>query len=176
MNSTTRISVSTPAAPPLVPAGSAQEVGTALPAAPVRRTIALLENELTAPMYRHGKANGAAAAIGSNVLEQLRVLRGAESTQLSLALTRGGWWMETFSQLLTVSDQPFFPPHITITPENEVAFEWWSGDKKLTIYAAEGGMQLVRVWGADIFDEMEHALLDSPYKALSTWQWLLSNG
>ena len=96
-----------------------------------------------------------------------------ETMRLSVALMRARWWLETFSELLAVRRLPFLPPHITVNPEEEVVFEWWREERKLTMYATREDLQYVRVWGVDISDDMDHGLLDSTKKAESTWRWLL---
>ncbi len=38
--------------------------------------------------------------------------------------------------------------------EGEVVFEWWHGNKKLTVYIGDDSAEYVQVWGTDRHSEM----------------------
>ncbi|MEM6838752.1 MAG: hypothetical protein AAF609_18095 [Cyanobacteria bacterium P01_C01_bin.120] len=58
--------------------------------------------------------------------------------------------------------------------DDEVVFEWWNGSKKITIYVEYESIQYIKVWGADIDNEMEDGEINSPAKMLDLWRWLFS--
>jgi hypothetical protein len=53
--------------------------------------------------------------------------------------------------------------------EGEPVFEWWSGEKKLTIYFQEHSAEYVKVWGSNVHSEMEDGDLGD---FLPLLQWL----
>lgn len=62
-------------------------------------------------------------------------------------------------------------PSVTASSFGEVVFEWWNRQKKLTIYVGPHETDYVKVWGADIEDEMETGAL-SNQRVLELLQWL----
>lgn len=63
-------------------------------------------------------------------------------------------------------------PAISLSADGEVVFEWWSNNKKLTIYIGEEAMEYVRVWGANIDSEMEDGTLELG-QFINLWAWLI---
>ena len=63
-------------------------------------------------------------------------------------------------------------PHVSASESGEVTFEWWSGNKKLTLYFDELHMEVIRVWGANINDEMKVIPLPHPTYFFDSWEWL----
>jgi hypothetical protein len=65
-------------------------------------------------------------------------------------------------------------PLLNISIENEIVLEWWHKEKKLTIYICPNTIDFIKVWGADMDDEMDDGLIDlSDNDAiLSLWQWI----
>ncbi len=63
-------------------------------------------------------------------------------------------------------------PHVSTSESGSVTFEWWSGDKKLTLYFDDLHMKVVRVWGEDINSEMD--IVDLPHVLWfgDVWAWL----
>lgn len=45
-------------------------------------------------------------------------------------------------------------PHISSTEAGEIVFEWWRGNRNLTLYLADDGAEYIEVWGPDIDNEM----------------------
>lgn len=65
-------------------------------------------------------------------------------------------------------------PHITLSENNEIVFEWWQGNKKITLYFGEGEPEYIKVWGTDIDDEMDSGPLTDGWNLTSLWLWLYS--
>ena len=66
-------------------------------------------------------------------------------------------------------------PLINSTDEAEVLLEWWRDERKLTFYAGESETSYVKVWGPDIYEQMEQGEMapqnfDSGLREL--WKWL----
>jgi hypothetical protein len=64
-------------------------------------------------------------------------------------------------------------PHISSSESGVATLEWWAKDKKLTIYADQAAPTYIKVWGADIDDEMEDGVLHNQ-SHLSLWRWLFA--
>jgi hypothetical protein len=67
---------------------------------------------------------------------------------------------------------PWRSPHISANEEGEISFEWWEGDRKLTLYVGSDAMQVVKVWGVHLFDEMDVVTLQSAAEFGPLWTWL----
>jgi hypothetical protein len=63
-------------------------------------------------------------------------------------------------------------PLATESPWGETVFEWWSGQRKLTVYYSPKRIEYIRVWGPDIDSEMETGTIDSPVGFARLWTWL----
>jgi hypothetical protein len=87
------------------------------------------------------------------------------------ALSRAAEWLEAMTDRQLVSWEA---PTISASPEGEVVFEWWFGERKLSVYFGEHEATLLRVWGSSIVDEMsEHDAADAG-ASIGTWSWLVS--
>lgn len=65
-------------------------------------------------------------------------------------------------------------PHITMSENNEIVFEWWHGNKKITLYFGDGEPEYIKVWGTDIDDEMDSGPVVEGWNLTSLWLWLYS--
>jgi len=64
----------------------------------------------------------------------------------------------------------FQDPFIAI--DGGTLLEWWNGERKLTISPDGPGFHYIKVWGPNIFNDMEDGKLDeSNYK--DVWAWLM---
>lgn len=53
--------------------------------------------------------------------------------------------------------EPSGAPHLGFDELGNVTLEWWRGPRKITLYPAE--RMLLKVWGANVNDEMEEVAL-----------------
>jgi hypothetical protein len=65
-------------------------------------------------------------------------------------------------------------PHITLSENNEVVFEWWQKNKKITFYFGDGEPEYIKVWGTNIDNEMDSGPLTDGWNLTSLWLWLYS--
>ncbi|MEH2596872.1 hypothetical protein V1278_003785 [Bradyrhizobium sp. AZCC 1577] len=65
-------------------------------------------------------------------------------------------------------------PHITLSENSEIVFEWWHGNKKITLYFGDGEPEYIKVWGTDIDNEMDSGALTDGWNLTSLWLWLYS--
>lgn len=71
----------------------------------------------------------------------------------------------------SATSQPWSAPHVSANEEGHVVFEWWVGEKKLTIYVRNNKITFIKVWGSNIDDDMEDGCVtDAGFPKL--WQWL----
>lgn len=64
-------------------------------------------------------------------------------------------------------------PHLSSSEAGAITIEWWSRDKKLTIYAEAGEPSYIKVWGTDIDNEMEDGVVGQQ-DPVSLWRWLVA--
>lgn len=65
-------------------------------------------------------------------------------------------------------------PHVSADEEGNVAFEWWKGQKKLTVYVSPGAVEYVKVERANSSLEMKDGSIEAPGDRLTLWNWLRS--
>jgi hypothetical protein len=177
MNQVQRISIRTAglSLPPAANADDADKENTALVSSrPARMTKQLVDWASTAMPDSVGKNNKEAASVGSNAIDRLRITHGAQSQGLSLALMRAQWWLATFAELAAVHALEFAAPHVTASQDDEVVLEWWRGERKLTVYVTSSAIEYVRVWGTDMFDEMDDGEVAPGTDPSSIWRWLVN--
>lgn len=63
-------------------------------------------------------------------------------------------------------------PHRSESPWGDVVFEWWYGDKKLTIYFGHEHIEYVKVWGDNIDEEMDDGTIADHSGFDELWRWL----
>ncbi|MCK1629675.1 hypothetical protein [Bradyrhizobium sp. 162] len=63
-------------------------------------------------------------------------------------------------------------PHITLSENNEIVFEWWNDHKKITLYFGDDEPEYIKVWGTDIDNEMDSGPLPGGWNLTALWLWL----
>ncbi|RUR71288.1 hypothetical protein EJP67_30010 [Variovorax guangxiensis] len=63
-------------------------------------------------------------------------------------------------------------PQVSASEDGEVIFEWWSDERKVTLYFAPESMEVVRSWGTNIDTEMDQSSLPSLDAFADVWIWL----
>ncbi len=81
---------------------------------------------------------------------------------------------KSYQELIEKSGLVWLEPHTTKTEENE-----YFSKNKLSIYVNKDKIEYIKVWGINIFNEMEECLLDHHYqegkdKMVELWNWLIS--
>lgn len=84
------------------------------------------------------------------------------------------WVLRMFVSAHAASRHSWIYPHVTASADGEVVFEWWKGQRKLTVYISSIGAEYVRVWGTNIQDEMSEGDISSPRECTSGWKWLIA--
>lgn len=77
--------------------------------------------------------------------------------------------LDTANQLMNkiysiVKDNSFLldKPLINITEQQEIVLEWWNKNKKITIYISDKTIDYIKIWGANMDNEMEYNSIDLP--------------
>lgn len=70
------------------------------------------------------------------------------------------------------SRSPWIKPNVIADGEGDVVFEWWHGQRKITVYVSPTSAEYIKVWGANIFDEMEDGILRNSSERRALWNWL----
>lgn len=81
-------------------------------------------------------------------------------------------WIEGFYEDILTTDSAWIDPHVIADAHGSVVFEWWEGQKKLTIYASAKTVEYVKVWGPDIFSDMEDGEVGGVEDRRALWRWL----
>lgn len=55
-------------------------------------------------------------------------------------------WLTDLSQIVARTHLPWHDPHITATPDGDILFEWWRGERKLSVYAAGDEIAYIMTW------------------------------
>jgi hypothetical protein len=98
----------------------------------------------------------------------------SSAPQLPAATTvRAEKWLDCLEQVIIYGQMRWWAPLINVSPNDEIVFEWWNGEKKLVIYIEEDSADYIQVWGADIDDEMSDGQANSLEKIDDLWHWLL---
>jgi len=62
-------------------------------------------------------------------------------------------------------------PHISASEDGEIAFEWWNGNRKLTVYVGPQHLTYIKSRGPHVVNDMEDGVL--PEDGISSlWAWL----
>jgi hypothetical protein len=65
-------------------------------------------------------------------------------------------------------------PLVNITFEHEIVLEWWNKSKKITVYVSEEAIDYIKVWGADMDDEMAEGSINLNDDLTDLSQWISS--
>lgn len=74
-------------------------------------------------------------------------------------------------QVLGARNLAWNEPHVSLNEDGDVVFEWWNGEKKLTLYVGEKVTEYLSSWGPDIDQQMYAGELNG--NLLQLWQWFL---
>ncbi len=67
----------------------------------------------------------------------------------------------------------WFAPSIIADAFGNVVFEWWEDGRKLTVYVTPTVAEYVKVWGPDMFSDMEDGDIEGAEDRRALWRWLV---
>ena len=89
------------------------------------------------------------------------------------AIGLGTAWICSLHQAAIDASKPWFDPLITASEEGEIVFDWWRGEKRLTVYVNERGATYSRLWGTPPSLQTDDSEVDKHAEQLRLWQWLV---
>jgi hypothetical protein len=81
-------------------------------------------------------------------------------------------WIRNIYEDTLTANGAWIPPHVIADAHGNVVFEWWEGYKKLTVYVSPDTVEYVKVWGPDMFSDMEDGELARAEDHRTLWRWL----
>lgn len=81
-------------------------------------------------------------------------------------------WIEDLYEDTLTAERGWTLPHVVANADGNVVLEWWEGRKKLTIYVHPETVEYVKVWGPDIFSDMEDGEVEGAEDHRMLWRWL----
>ncbi len=88
------------------------------------------------------------------------------------AVTQACDWITRLFVMTVVTGLPLIAPNVTAGPDGEVVFDWWRGDKSLTVYVEAQDTQFLRATGSEPGAEMVDGSAESVDTCISLWSWL----
>ena len=98
---------------------------------------------------------------------------GSEAPRLE-AIANAEARLPELYRLATV-DGVWREPHISASEDGEITFEWWSDDRKVTMYFGADRLEIIRVWGSNIDSEMDLQPVPTLDGFPAVWAWLYGN-
>lgn len=84
-------------------------------------------------------------------------------------------WIKKMYNDVFFSLKSWQSPHITASEDGEVLFEWWHGDKGLSVYIESSSRTyFIKDWGPDIVSQMEDGEANSSNIRRNLWSWLVA--
>ena len=83
------------------------------------------------------------------------------------------WIRSLYEEVEEASTGEWINPLVVADAHRNVVFEWWKGHKKLTVYVTPTGVEYVKVWGPDIFSEMDDGDIKGAEDRRKLWNWLM---
>ena len=84
--------------------------------------------------------------------------------------------VDDFRKICQEENLPWIEPLITEDRDDELAglvYEWWHGERKLTLYCSKALTWALQVSGTSIESDMVETYLGHPDELKTLWLWLL---
>lgn len=88
------------------------------------------------------------------------------------AVRYASFWIGELYEDALATGKRWLEPHVIADAHGNVVLEWWEGRKKLTIYISPEIVEYVKVWGPDIFSDMEDGEVEGTEDHRTLWRWL----
>jgi hypothetical protein len=88
------------------------------------------------------------------------------------AVTRAIPWIRDMYRDALKTGREWQDPHVTADEDGDVMFEWWNGERGLTIYISEESSSYIIDWGTNITSEMDDGEASTSEKRRELWSWL----
>ncbi len=81
--------------------------------------------------------------------------------------------LEALGRFVEQQSLHWLEPSLSNTPEGEVSIEWNQLPKSVTVYVNAGNIEVLRAWGPDMDQDMEHLEVASKDHLLEAYRWLI---
>lgn len=82
--------------------------------------------------------------------------------------------LTSLAALVAGEHSPWIHPHISASPFGDVIFEWWNGDKQLSIYVSGDEAEYIQTWGHGESVEMDDGDATSDENRRKFWSWFMA--
>jgi hypothetical protein len=82
-------------------------------------------------------------------------------------------WLQRMQIEAKSAGYEWLEPHATYY-NDEFVFEWWRGERKLSLYISGFDAQIIKVWGHNMDSDMESLTDPTRTQTLLAWAWLLT--
>lgn len=79
-------------------------------------------------------------------------------------------------ELIVRNGMTWFDAHHTVSPEGEASYEWYFRDRCLAIFVQDETVQLLKIWGHRIHEDMEEIMDPTDAQLVASWKWLHNHG
>ena len=141
--------------------------------------LATLGNDPAGKLRRSGYGSALAILYAREALKRLRSLGDnwdgfGSVAPTALSQFSAQRFIETAFGQINETNFQWMSPTISADESGAYVFEWWRGTKKLSVYADSNGVDFIRVWGVDSFNEMNDGPIDNDEEIKVLWVWLNS--
>lgn len=63
-------------------------------------------------------------------------------------------------------------PHVSAGQDGEIVLEWWSANRKATLYVSANSVDCIRVWGPNVDTQMDELPIHADEHVRNVWSWL----
>lgn len=84
-------------------------------------------------------------------------------------------WLKNLYSFFLTNHLAWDSPLISRDEDDIITFEWWHDLRKLTVYANPKGVECIKVWGADMINEMDDVIVKDVKDMCELLKWLKGN-
>lgn len=85
-------------------------------------------------------------------------------------------WITDLTAAVLRQSGDWLDPLITDNDDEQVVFEWWHGDKKLTSRVGPEGVELIKRWGVRKARQRDEIASPSLAQMVKWWTWFTRDG
>ncbi len=82
-------------------------------------------------------------------------------------------WIELLYEDVSASSQGWIEPLVVADAHRNVVFEWLKNNYRLIIYVSPEMVEYLKVWGPDIWSDMEDGNVETSEESRALWRWLM---
>jgi hypothetical protein len=85
------------------------------------------------------------------------------------------WIQSLYEDVEDVStgSQAWVDPLVVADAHRNVVFEWLKDNNRLVVYVSPHRVEYLKVWGPDIWTDMEDGTVETPEERWALWRWLM---